>query len=634
MRGTRRSSGIRAAVFALVALLCASFVSGCATLQQDGAITQASAEEAGGSQVQIWPSQPSVDETAPEIVSGFLEAARSGASNQGIAAAYLTAAMKKQWQTEQNTVIVLADYSEGIPQSIGASGGQAGLRDADTDGGADATGSVVTEQVQGSLLGRLDANGLYSAQSGSDNYDFKVESTKDGWRISQLPANFGVLMERSDFESFYAPYAVYYENPQQTPQAHGMLVPAQVYLPNADTEEQISEQVSRLVVDGVPDRLASMMRAAVTGVSYQGIEVSGSGAATVTVKSGGKCAVAEKCKALAVELAQTLTRISPKITSVAVKDARSGDVSSAAAQDDGLISYGAPPEPGSSNGNTNINFYAISLTGQLELLNTNGSGNPNVLKDSKDVFGSVVASPRDTEGQQLALISKDGKTLSVAREKGDSWQLSTVYPSTGSSTGGTVGDAGWDTAGALWFTVKLNGVTSVYRYGDSLDQVTVPPLGGTVDEVLPAPDNDRVAVRFTASDGTQSIIIAGVTENDGSYALDFGGGQYAAIGWTSITAFDWYKEESLAVLGVQPSSQSLGLYQIYADGSAVYDSLTSQPIQASPPGQADSFVWTDAEAGHPIASSPNQGKSTLYTLSVEGQDAQQMGTLTGTSPTY
>jgi hypothetical protein len=633
VRGRRRSSGIRAAALALVALLCAGFVSGCATLQQDGAITQAGAEDAGGSQVQIWPSRPGGNESAPDIVSGFLEAARSGASNQGIAAAYLTAPMKKQWQAEQNTVIVLADYSEGIPQPVGASSGQDGSRD--TDGAADPPVRVVTEQVQGSLLGRLDANGLYAAQSGSDNYDFKVESTKDGWRISQLPANFGVLMERSDFESFYAPYAVYYENPQQTALTEGMLVPAQVYLPNVDTEEQISEQTARLVVDGVPDRLASMMRAAVTGVTYQGIEVSGSGEATVTVKSGGKCAVAERCKPLADELAQTLTRISPKITSVAVKDSASGDVSSAATQEDRLISYGSAPESGSSNGNTNINFYAISLTGQLELLNTNGSGNPNVLKDTKEVFGSVTAGPRDTSGQQLALISKDGKSISVAQEQGGTWQLRTAYPSSGSTTGGTVGKAGWDTDNDLWFTVKLNGVTSVYRYGrDSLDEVTVPPLGGTVDEVLPAPDNDRVAVRFTSSDGTQSIIIAGVTQTDGSYALDFGGGQYAAIGWTSITDFDWYKEESLAVLGVQPSSQSLGLYQIYTDGSAVYDSLTSQPIQASPPGQADSFVWTDAEAGHPIASSPNQGKSTLYTLSVEGQDAQQMGTLTGTSPTY
>lgn len=634
MRGSRRSPGIRAAAFALVALLCASFVSGCATLQQDGAITQASAEDAGGSQVQIWPSMPRSGEQPSEIVGGFLEAARSGASNQGIADAYLTAAMKKQWQTEQNTVIVLADYSEGIPQSVGVSNGQAGPRD--DDGDADPPGSVVTERVQGSLLGRLDANGLYSAQSGSDNYDFKVESTKDGWRISQLPANFGVLMERSDFESFYAPYAVYYENPQQTPQTSGMLVPAQVYLPNVDTEEQVSEQAARLVVDGVPDRLAPMMQAAVTGVTYQGIEISGSGEATVTVKSGGKCAVAQKCSALADELAQTLTRIGPKITSVAVKDSASGDVSTAVGQDDGPITYGQAPLPGSGNANSNINFYAISPDGRLEQLNTNGSGESNLLKDTKDAFRSVTASPADRGGrQQLALVSKDGKSISVAREQGESWQLDTVYPATGSAAGGIVGKAGWDTAGDLWFTVTLDGVTSVYRHGgESLDKVAVPALGGTVDEVLPAPDDDRVAVRFTAADGTQSIIIAGVTESDGDYALDFGGGQYAAVGWTSITDFDWYKEESLAVLGMQPSSQSLGLYQIYADGSAVYDSLTSQPIQASPPDQADSFVWTDAEAGHPIASAPSQGKSTLYTLSVEGQDAQQMGTLTGTSPTY
>lgn len=628
MRARRRSSGIRAVVLALLALLCTSLAAGCATLQQDGAVTRATEGDAGASQVQIWPSSPGKDEPANEIVNGFLEAARSGTSNQRIAAAYLTPDMKKQWQAEQNTVIVLADYSEGTPQLLEGTGVQEGPQD--PDGDSIPNGTKIVEQVQGTLLGRLDANGLYSAQSGTDSYDFTVEKTQDGWRIEALPAGFGALMERSDFESFYTRHVVYYENPQQSEQ--GSMIPTQVYLPSVETDDQVSAQVAKLVVNGVPDQLASVMQNAVTGVTYQGLEVADNGLAVVTVESGGRCAEKSRCSGLALQLAQTLLRLNSKITSVEVKDAATGALSEPAGLRDDLISYGPTPQLGGTGVSS---FYAISSTGQLEELEMSGSvADADVLKGNK-LFSSVTAStPVSGEIRRLALVSKDHATISVAQQRGGAWQLSTVYPAAGSSGGGSVGRAGWDSSGDLWFTATLNGITSVYRYGEnSLDQVTVSGAGGsTIDEVLPAPDGDRVAVRVTSAAGAQSIIIGAVSEIDGSYGLDLDGAQYAAYGWNSITDFDWYDEELLAVLGMQPGSQSLGLYQIYADGSANYDSLTSQPVQAGPPAQAGSFVWT--VAGRPIASSPSQGKNTFYTLSVEGQDAQQMGALTGTSPTY
>jgi hypothetical protein len=105
-----------------------------------------------------------------------------------------------------------------------------------------------------------------------------------------------------------------------------------------------------------------------------------------------------------------------------------------------------------------------------------------------------------------------------------------------------------------------------------------------------------------------------------------------AAEWSSITRFDWYNEESLAVLGLPPSAQELGLYQLYADGSPVYDTLTLQPVQASPPNQADGFVWN--AGGQPIAAAMSQGKDTFYTLSVEGQEAQLLSGANGTSPSY
>jgi hypothetical protein len=86
------------------------------------------------------------------------------------------------------------------------------------------------------------------------------------------------------------------------------------------------------------------------------------------------------------------------------------------------------------------------------------------------------------------------------------------------------------------------------------------------------------------------------------------------------------------VLGIQPDSQVPGLYQIYADGSSVYDSLTAQPVQAGPPANADHIAWN--AGGEPIASAYNGGKDKLYLLSVEGQDAQVINGVFGTSPSY
>ncbi|HEX4789652.1 MAG TPA: LpqB family beta-propeller domain-containing protein [Actinospica sp.] len=635
MRGRGRASGIRVAG---LALLCGCLASGCVSLQQDGTVTKAKEEDAGASQVQIWASPPSADEQPSGIVSGFLEAARGGASNQAIAAKYLTPDTKKTWQGEQNTVIVLADYSESTPQDPAFAGQQEGPNDPDggvgSDTGSGAGAATVVEQVQGTVLGQLDANGFYAAGSKSATYSFTLQLTKAGYRISHLPENFGVLMERSDFEGFYSRHAVYYDNPQQA----GKLIPAEVYLPSVDTDQQVAEQVAKLVVNGVPDGFAAQMQDAVVGASYQSLQIDSSGTATVRIKSNGICArTLASCDQLGRQLAQTLGGLSTKITSVAVADVSSNRTTSTADPIPGLSDYGLGSVLRSDGSRV---FWAISPTHTLETLNSSGQVVvKNVLPDDRTLFHSVTAEPGSplVGGlPRLALTSQDQSTLFVPQRQNGVEHLLTVYPTAGSAaTGGKVGRASWDSDGNLWFTVTLNGDVSVYRYdGTSLDQVTaILPAGtGTIDEVQPAPDGDLVAVRYTAPSGVQSIVVAAVSQTDDTYALNLNQPEVVASSWNSITDFDWYNEDSLAVLGMQPGSQELGLYQVYSDGSAVYDSLTSQPVQASPPSQAGSFVW--AADGPPIASSPIQGKDTLYTLSVEGQDAQPLSSLFGSSPTY
>lgn len=643
LRGNR-VGGIRAAgVTALVGLLA----SGCATLPSSGPITKVGEGDEGAAQVQTWPSPPSAGESPSDIVGGFLEAARSGASNQRIAAAYLTSAMQKTWQGEQNTVIVLADYSEGLPQSPADAGSQQDTNISPADqaagsaGGSDAP-TTVAEQVQGTVIGQLGPQGLYGAQSGRGTFQFTVESTKAGYRISQLPDDFGVLMERSDFESSYSRHTVYYGNPQRP----GYYVPTEMYLPVADTDSEVAGQMARLIVSRVPPPLSPAMQDAMTGADFVGLDLAGSGEAIVTIKANGACTKnLNPCDELAQQLAQSLGGLSTKVDTVAVVDQSSGQSTQQHTPISGVAGYGLD-EQGRTN--PNREFFAVSSDGALESVNASGGvTDPDIsfAGSSKVHFTQVAVAPGGIQnGDELpdhvALLGSDGYSVYVAHRQGGSETLSDIFPGTVVQPGGTVGRLAWDSdsdpevGGALWFTYTLNHVTSVYRYFDGeLSQVTVTGLGGgSIVSVAPAPDGDRVAIGYANGQDDSIAVAAAVPQAGGGFNVNLGESEVVAAGWDSITQFDWYDEDSLAVLGLPPNAQELGLYQLYADGSPVYDTLTLQPVQASPPSQADGFVWN--AGGQPIAAAVNQGKDMFYTLSVEGQEAQPLSGVSGISPSY
>jgi hypothetical protein len=643
--GTVGPTGPRIRLAVLAAALAVT-ASGCVSLQANGPITSVNEEGDGSSQVQIWPSPPSAAEAPSTIVAGFLEAAQSGAANLAIADDYLTAAMQKRWGTEQNTVIVLADDSESYPQPPGQDSGDSG--DAQTSGetadngpndpygGAAQNASSaeqVTVNVQGDLLGTLDSSGLYSASNGTETYSFGLTETKAGYRIAALPPDFGVLLERSDFESDYDRHDVFYENAQY-PQE---LIPAQVYLPGIDTDEELATAMTRLVVGGVPDQLGSALLSPTPGAVFKSVEFDGDGGATVTINSKGYCAkTANACAALAQTLAQTLSSLSTKVAAVTIVDQANGQSYPPVPVGSGLDSYGL--DQGSRPSGL---FYAVTSGGGIESvggINATGA-QAMTFGDGKTKFSAIAVGPsgQGSRTVQFGLVSQDGTKVYVSHRQNGAYALTQVYPGSPSAAGGTVTGLSWDDYGVLWFTAKVGTVTSVYRYGQGdLSAVSVSGLaaGDQVTQVAAAPDGVRVAVGFQDQSGDSLIDIAAASANtDGNWSLQLGGAEAVAADWDQIKDFDWYNEDSLAVLGIQPNSQALGLYQIYADGSSVYDSLTEQPVEASPPSNAAQFVWNSG--GDPIASAVNGGKEMLYELSVEGQDAQEFSSgILGTSPSY
>ncbi|HET9172033.1 MAG TPA: hypothetical protein VFN97_21555 [Actinospica sp.] len=634
-------SGRAAIRMAGLAAVLAAVTSGCVSLQANGPITSVAEGDSGSSQVQIWPSPPTASELPTAIVTGFLEAARSGAANLSIADAYLTADMRAQWQAEQNTVIVLADDSETYPQPAGQDAADSATSQAIPeagqgahvvqDAGTTVSGTEITEQVQGDLLGTVDSSGLYAAASGPETYDFGVTDTKDGYRISSLPPSFGVLMERSDFESSYNRHDVYYENAAQN---SGKLIPTQIYLPAIDTDQDLANAMARVIVAGVPEQLGAAVQNSVQGATLKGggVQFQSDGSATITVDSHGACAKsAAACQELSQQLEATLNSLSTKVTSVTVTD-QADNASYTAQPDPGLTAYGL--NQGSRSGQQ---FDAIADDGAVESVTTFGSVSSSELSygPAKTRFRQVAVDPVEPgRSQQIALVSQDGTKVYIPHKQDGAYELGQVYPGTNGAGGGSVGSLSWDAYGDLWFTVTQGGATNVYRYGqDSLSLVAVGGFGGRVTQVSAAPDGSRVAVAYKDSTGDSWVeIAAAVAGPDGGWQLVPNPSEVVAADWSQVTGFDWYNEDSLAVLGIQPNSQILGLYQVYADGSSVYDSLTEQPVEAGPPADATSFVWS--AGGLPIAAAVANGKNSLYQLSVEGQDAQLLSGVSGISPSY
>lgn len=632
-------------MLALVAVLVAMLASGCASLQQNGSITAVPEDSAGTLQMQIWPSPPYAGEYPNDIVSGFLEAARSGASNQGIAADYLTGDARSKWQSDQKNVIVLADYSESYPLPADS----AATDNPEEPGGGladqgstlpDCSAGSVAVTVSGNLVGRLDASGRYAAQSGPQTYTFLVSQTKAGCRISSLPPGFGVLMERSDFESSYSRHTVYYEsgNARQS----GIVVPAQVYLPSVDADLTVAQDMVQLIIQGVPSGLSPALADPVTGAVLKSVVLDSSGTATVTIDGKGACVTVgptSPCGQLAAQLADTLYSLSTKVSTVNLVDVPTGHTFTGEAPPTGFDDFGLTVSDSSGQGVGP--FYAIADDGTVEEVHASGSTtsiNSLTIGPSKTQFKAVSVGPGSVGGNKtyFSLLGHDGSTLYVTHEQANAYPLTQVYPTSTTPVAGTVQQMSWDTTGDLWFTVKINGVVSVYRYGDGeLTQVPVVGLdaGDQIVQVAAAPDGDRVAVGISNADGYSIEITAAASPGDNTWQLNLANREYAAKSWNSVSGFDWYNEETLAVLGIQSSSQSLGLYQVYADGSAVYDSLTDQPVQASPPSDTTQFVW-NATGGHPIAEAAVGKQNLLYELSVEGETAQPLSNLTGTWPSY
>lgn len=598
-----RLRAIRAAGLGVLA----GCTAGCVSLQTSGPVTLVTQGNVGNSHNQIFPTPPYSNEPPASLVSGFLEAARSGPQNARIADAYLTGAALDAWKGTQHSVIVVADGTESAPTLVGGS----------------PEAPTASVSITGDVVGTLDAKARYRAEAGSRQYTFELDKTDQGFRISSLPPGFGVLLQQTRFESEYAVHDVFFGNAGQ----NGQLIPSQVYLPSGDTDQAAAEALTTLVLDGVPERLGAAAVSGVGPAKYDSVEIQPNDTIQVTLDKNPCSRPQANCNLLALQLAATFADgLSTKVSAVRVVD--SGD--NASGQQLGTdfssyYSYGI-----GVGGAKASKAYVIDKDGQVATVGIAAGATASPTEavqvgPAGTKFAQVAQQPGQNHRQNLALVSQDGTHLYLVNQAPFAGQLHAVFTGTGISS------LSWDQQGNLWFTAVTDGVAQVYRYGDgNCDQVRIDGLQGQVATVAAAPDSSRVAVSYQIGSDEYSIAIGTAqTVADGSWRLNMAGAQVVANSWTQVLDFGWYDEDSLAVLGIPASAGSLRLYQLYADGSPVYNSLTDQPVEANPATDTQEVCWN--AGGQPIAAT-REGK--LYELSMEGQDQQLLTAGPVLSPSY
>lgn len=487
----------------------------------------------------------------------------------------------------------------------------------------------MTETISGDLVGTLDENQQYQAQAGQKQYNFELTETKQGYRISDLPDDFGVMIQQGDFESGYAQQDVYFANAALN---NGKLIPTQVYLPASDTDQDTANELTSLLLLGVPGRLGKAATSGVGPAKLATGSVQFQPDDTVQVTLAGRpCSRPHAdCDLFASQLAATFSNAlsTTKVNTVRVLDAgdsASGQASGGAAFDQSY-DYGV-----GGRAEKVLNVYMVSAQGQVERLNlapnaTGGTNPPTAVPigTDKTKFGSVAVQPGQTH-LNLALTSQDGKNLYLVNQAPFTGDLHAVF------TGDKISSLSWDETGHLWFTAVSDGVTKVYRYSDgNYYQVQIEGLGGEVASVAAAPDSDRVAVAYTTPNNGESIEIGAATaQPDGSWSIDLNHAETVVDSWFGVDDFGWYNEDSLSVLGTPATAATLRLYRLYADGSPVYDALTQQQVEPTPVTDTVAMCWN--ADGQPIALT-KEGK--LYELSVEGQDAQSLTDGPVSSPSY
>jgi hypothetical protein len=614
----------RTLLISLLVPLLAAALAGCVSLPTGSAVIKNTSQPSanGGEDVRLWPAQgPSSGDTPRDIVEGFLQTAASDEPDLDSARQYLAGNARATWDSRK----VLVFSTENAPVPSNAAGDEF--------------------QLTGVPVGEVDHNGRYTAiPPTQQTYFFHVGGDqKTGYRIDQLPAEFGIALTQEAFRQYYTPYSVYYLD-KQAPKSS--MIPVPVYERSALADRDTASQLAGVLLGGAPPQYDAVAEVAATPLQLSHVMISQTQVAEVTLKSQTLCTATAHgpCDQLAEELLVTFLSLG-SISSVEVFDQALG-----------------PQKPigRAPNVDAVLSKYHITITAQkvntadLYYLDSpqakndpnagrifrSSAGKVGMVGPSDRKYGQVAVDPRPKAVPTLALVDANGQNLYLAAANASA-AATPVF------TGSGIGSLSWDAFGHLWFIATVNGAPALFRVDTTANgqpqladvSVELPPGGVSIHRVSAAPDGHRVAVVYTDAGGSAAALSVGVELAAGSAGSGFyinladGSSQPILDGWATLSDVVWNSGQTLAILGAQQSAEAPSISELYTDGSPVFTPPDLNAVTVIPPISTSSIAWTTT--GRLLAAykaADGAQEIAAYSPSNEGWETESLNS--GISPSY
>jgi hypothetical protein len=546
-----------------LAVVLAVLVAGCVTVPTSGHVQAVSVTQGGASQGQDYlqpiPAPPGRDWTPRQIVSGFLAANASFASDHAVAREYLLSSASRNWRPGWAVTVFGKDLNVNpLPRPP-----QRSRRGADT----------AVEQVSGQELGSLSNSGQYaisSAGQGATKERFVLVKTGGQWRISGLPGR--LLLTDSDFRRVYQPRNLYFFDP-----AMQVLVPEPVYVPQEATPTDLVTRLVRALMSAPTGWLLGAARTGFPARTRLLADVALDGG-TAIVNLGGAAASATdpRLGQISAQLLWTLagsTSDQPAIQSVELEvngTPRTLPGSGGPVQQIGPYGSYVP------SAMAHTSFYYADSRGAVRALSGTAQGNAP--------HGAPVPGQAGTGQVSLtgAAVSPDRRYVAGLAAGGTA-----IY--TGALTRGAVlarrltgsfTSLSWDGHDGLW-AAGSGGVWMVPAGGGGAVRVAnALSAGDQMTALKVAPDGVRCAMIVTSRAGSQLLLAAIVHAGQ---QVHFG--QPVPISSVHFTALTWYDADHVIALSqtsngpvldvvavngemLSPVPAEQGTVSITADGSA------------------------------------------------------------------
>jgi hypothetical protein len=544
----------------LLALVLAALLAGCSTVPTSSPtfqITQVA--EPTDDSVGIEPLGPEAGATPEEVVRGFIDASASGKRNHPVARQYLTGEAATTWSDSDGVTVISRDFAPVQTQS----------------------GTV---EVNGTLVGTVDARGVFSVGAGSVfTRSFTLSDDSGEWRITDPPD--GLLLLEPDFARTYDHLNAYFLDPTGT-----RVVPDPRYLVGGDA--QPNALVERLLAGASPAIAAGVVNPLAGARLRSTVSVSGS---TATVDLSWPADVSD-ATLVAASGQLTWSLEQPELGLQSVVVLRDG-------QELGLPDL---PEEQSTDRWARLDPDAAPFGAVGHYLADGG------LRLATD--GSAAPGPAGTGayGLSSAAVSVDAGTSQLGLTAGVSTTVSpsgapaTLYagPYGGELapvlTGGSFTDP--TTAGTRSEVWTVRDGTEVVRLpsGSSPQTVSATTLAGLgrASAFRLSPDGVRVAVVIQGAEGGQLYVGTVVRDEDAVSVRDL---RSVAPTARQVVDVAWRNAGLLMLLASDPSTGRTVPYTVGVDGWDLQDSTTSglpgQPaaIAAAPGRQplvtANGTMW-------------------------------------------